>query len=476
MTVHYQVSLANEDKDFFCEEGDTLLRAGLRQGLGLAYECNVGACGSCKFDLVEGEVADLFPEAPGLRPKEREKGKRLACQCVPLSNCTIKIRGGPEYVSTFRPVRLDARCSSRLTVTPDMAIFSMSMLKKIIGLFSPARVATVAVIGQGVKFGVVRGKTILEAALQNGIDFPHECKVGTCGKCKYKLVNGRISELSSSAMALSGELYQSGHRLACQSIPKCDLDIEVETSLGRTAGFQECAAVILSQLQLAHDVMELTLVPEEPIAFQSGQYASIINQELGLERSYSFSDPQEEGGKLRFHIRHVPGGRFSSWLFAGDRTGSQLRVRGPYGQFHYHESDNAIVCVAGGTGLAPIKCILESMTVPQRQRDVFLFFGARQQRDLYCLEKIEALRSVWGGRFEFIPVLSEESADSDWAGRRGLVTEYLCEFLAGHSCEAYLCGPPPMVDAVEVELIKTGIPASSIYADRFYSQANGTQK
>ena len=126
MTDQYQISLAAGDTSFLCEEGDTLLRAGLRQGLGLAYECNVGACGSCKFDLLDGEVADLFPEAPGLRPKEREKGKRLACQCVPLSNCTIKIRSGPEYVSTIRPARINARCSSRLAVTPDMAIFSFA--------------------------------------------------------------------------------------------------------------------------------------------------------------------------------------------------------------------------------------------------------------------------------------------------------------------------------------------------------------
>lgn len=350
------------------------------------------------------------------------------------------------------------------------------MFKKFIEFLSPAREASVTVIGQAVKFDVVRGKTILEGALQGGIDFPHDCKVGTCGKCQYKLVSGKISELSSSAMGLRGDLYQSGYRLACQSIPKCNLDIEVDTPLGRTAGLEECGAVIRSQVMLAHDVIELTIVPEKSIVFQPGQYADIENQELCLVRSYSFSNPPKENGELSFHVRHVPDGQFSGWLFGGDRTGMPLRVRGPYGQFHLHEVGEVMVCVAGGTGLAPIKCILESMTVPQRQRDVFLFFGARQQRDLYCLEKIEALRKVWGGKFEFIPVLSEESADSDWAGRRGLVTEHLYEFLEGLSCEAYLCGPPPMVDAVEVELIKAGVPASSIYSDRFYSQANGPNR
>lgn len=126
MTAQFQISLAGGDESYPCTEGDTLLRAGLRQGLGLAYECNVGACGSCKFDLLEGEVHDLFSEAPGLRPKERERGKRLACQCVPLSDCTIKIRSGAEYASTVRPTRVRACCSSRVTVTPDMAIFTFT--------------------------------------------------------------------------------------------------------------------------------------------------------------------------------------------------------------------------------------------------------------------------------------------------------------------------------------------------------------
>ncbi|WP_141056723.1 2Fe-2S iron-sulfur cluster-binding protein [Tepidiphilus succinatimandens] len=345
------------------------------------------------------------------------------------------------------------------------------MFKKIIELFSPGKDAKVKVIGQGIEFNVDKGKTVLEGALNVGIDFPHDCKVGTCGKCKYKLINGKISELSSSAKALSGELYQSGYRLACQSIPKCDLDIEVDTPLSRSIKVQEYDAVIQSQLLLTHDIIELTIIPEKPIAFQPGQYADIINNELGVSRSYSFATPPKENGELKFHIRHVPGGKFSGWLFGGDRTGTHLRVRGPYGQFHYHESNDVMVCVAGGTGLAPIKCILESMTASQRQRDVFLFFGARRQKDLYCLEEIEALRKLWGGRFEFIPILSEEPHNSDWQGRRGMITEHLREFLSGLSCEGYLCGPPPMVDAVEAELIRIGVSPHSIYADRFYSQA-----
>jgi NAD(P)H-flavin reductase len=110
------------------------------------------------------------------------------------------------------------------------------------------------------------------------------------------------------------------------------------------------------------------------------------------------------------------------------------------------------------------------MTGAQRERDVFLFFGARQQRDLYCLDAIQALQREWGGRFELIPVLSEEPATSSWNGRRGMVTEHFQEFLQGQMCEGYLCGPPPMVDAAESELVRLGVAREYIYADRFYNR------
>jgi toluene monooxygenase electron transfer component len=126
MTESFRISLSGSETTYMANTGDTLLRAGLRQGLGLAYECNVGACGSCKFDLIAGEVDDLFPEASGLRPKEREKGKRLACQCVPRSDCTIKIRSGDEYLSAIPPARFKARLLDRRALTPDISLFTFA--------------------------------------------------------------------------------------------------------------------------------------------------------------------------------------------------------------------------------------------------------------------------------------------------------------------------------------------------------------
>ncbi|NMG55528.1 2Fe-2S iron-sulfur cluster-binding protein [Aromatoleum aromaticum] len=124
MTTSFDITVANAEASFNCAGNDTVLRAGLRAGFGLAYECNTGACGSCKFDLLEGEVHDLFPEATGLRQKERERGKRLACQCVPLSPCRIKMHTGAQYVSAIRPARFPVRFVEWRQITLDIAVIT----------------------------------------------------------------------------------------------------------------------------------------------------------------------------------------------------------------------------------------------------------------------------------------------------------------------------------------------------------------
>lgn len=148
MTDSFRISLAGSETAFDCATDDTLLRSALRQGLGLAYECNVGACGSCKFDLIEGEVEDLFPAASGLKEKERAKGKRLACQCRPLGDCKIKIRSGEEYVSAIPPARFKARFVGKTALTPDISLFTFATDKPAEFLAGQYAMLSVAALGQ----------------------------------------------------------------------------------------------------------------------------------------------------------------------------------------------------------------------------------------------------------------------------------------------------------------------------------------
>ncbi len=331
---------------------------------------------------------------------------------------------------------------------------------------------TVSVAGQGMVIEVARGKTLLEAALAQGVGFPHDCKVGTCGTCRYRLDDGKISELTSSAMGLSQEQFQAGYRLACQTLPRTDLTITLDTALERTHPVVEVGGRVASQAHLTHDIVELRVDLDEPIRFQPGQYAELLIDGVAAARSYSFANPPHaSNASVYFHVRLVPGGQFTGWLFAASRLGQAVTVRGPYGQFGLKPGAAPIVCIAGGSGLAPIKCMLEGASPEARRRPVVVLFGARTERDIYGLDAFEALRNAWEADLTFTPILSAEPAESSWTGRRGLVTDYIQTIPDIDHAQAYLCGPPPMVDAAESALLKAGLTPDRIFADRFFDKS-----
>lgn len=338
---------------------------------------------------------------------------------------------------------------------------------------------TASVADQGVFIEVARGKTLLEAALEQGLSFPHDCKVGTCGTCLYRLDGGKISELTSSAMGLTQEQFQAGYRLACQTLPKTDLTITLDTTLGRSHPVVQIGGRLASQIHLTHDIVELRVDLDEPIRFQPGQYAELLVDGVATARSYSFANPPHASNpSVHFHVRLVPGGQFTGWLFAASRLGQAVTVRGPYGQFGLKTEASPIVCIAGGSGLAPIKCMLEGASGEARRRPVAVLFGARTERDIYGMDAFEALKNAWESEMTFTPILSAEPVESSWAGLRGLVTDYIQTIPNINRAQAYLCGPPPMVDAAESALLKAGLTPDRIFADRFFdkSQAATSEK
>jgi NAD(P)H-flavin reductase/ferredoxin len=325
--------------------------------------------------------------------------------------------------------------------------------------------------------------TVLEAALRQGLPFPHSCRVGTCGTCRCRLVSGRVKELSDKAYVLSGEEIRAGYVLACQSLAKSDLEIELPAPLGdddaqpvvRTGG------TIAALRPLTHDIVELVVDVDQPVTYRAGQYAEIfvpgvVGDELRESRSYSFAHASgtERVSQVSFYVRHVPGGEFTSWLFQKAAPGQRLEGHGPYGDFWLRPGTAPLLCVAGGSGLAPIQAILEQAASEDVARDAALFFGARKREDLYALDAIVELANRWRGRFSFVPVLSAEPDDSDWPGERGFVTEAVRRSL-GRSIAAhhvYLCGPPPMVDAALSIVRDAGTPAEHVHFDKFLDRSH----
>lgn len=324
----------------------------------------------------------------------------------------------------------------------------------------------------GDEIEVTRHQTILAAGIENGLALPHGCRVGSCGACRCRLVEGKVKSLTDPTYILTAEELQDGYILACQAQPRSSIKV-VHDNYDPEASACSTSLVkgrIITTRYLTHDILKIGVRLDGRIQYQAGQYAEIFVPSINIKRNYSFSEAPERGGnqEVCFHVRHVPGGAFTDWLHSADRVGEEVRVSAPYGAFWLRSSERPILCIAGGSGMAPIKSLLECAVRGGCSRPVTYLFGARTQSDLYCLDEIHELRRRWKAPFSFIPVLSAEPLASDWSGERGYVTEILerqSSELLGH--EAYLCGPPGMIDLAISILRRMNVEANAIHYDKF---------
>lgn len=326
---------------------------------------------------------------------------------------------------------------------------------------------------------VKAGQNLLAAGLAAGLDWPHDCKVGSCGTCRCFLKRGKIRPLSDFSYVLTPDQLDQGAILACQTALKSDVVIEVRLDeVGKIAAVAR-EGTLSAVRRLTHDIVEMTITCDEPFpaGILAGQYAEIAYPGLSKPRSYSFAKApeNEKEREITFYVRLVPGGEFTEWLFGENREGTRLTVTGPHGSFHRHDKDVLMLCIAGGSGMSAIKAMLEAACNARVRRDAVFLFGARTQADIYCRDEIEYIRSNWHKdcNFEFEFVLSNEPDDSDWDGPRGFVTEHLYNnyIKPGRvdtaACQAYMCGPPPMIDAGIKALTEVGVGEESIFYDKF---------
>ena len=338
-------------------------------------------------------------------------------------------------------------------------------------------------IDENEPFLLEKKETILTAALRQNIDFPHSCRVGGCGSCKCKLLSGKVKELTEKAYLLSKEEINDGYILGCQSIPKDN--VVVELPINKQAR-QRVTGIITQQRQLTKDIYEVSIELESPIEYMPGQYSIVKPLTASFPpRAYSFAhapfssnkesviNNQVDSRRVSFFVRAIPNGNLSHWLVAPDSLQQQVELSGGQGHFYLRTSQEPLTCIAGGSGLAPIIALLEQGLSQKQKRPVVLLFGARKQLDLYYLKEIEQLANKWPTEFKFIPVLSDEPEVSNWTGRRGFVTNFLTEHVTNTS-EAYLCGPPPMIDTAIDLLEKQGVDKAKIFFDKFSDQTKNT--
>ena len=299
------------------------------------------------------------------------------------------------------------------------------------------------------------------------------------------MINGKIKPTSDYSYTLSKQELSDDYFLACQC--RLTMDSEVEVELGDLIRKppKKSNAKIISTNMLTSDIMSVVIKSNEDIKHDAlaGMWAELSIGGLDRPRSYSYANaPQNENSnEFTFFIRKVPGGKFTEWLFDPNRDKNEnVEINGPFGSFYLREKQTPIVCIAGGSGLAPIKSLLEDGVIKQVARDVVFLFGARTQSDLYCVEELNQIKNHWNKDyfFDFIPVLNMESQDSDWKGARGLVTDYFeDEYIKKKNLnisewQGYLCGPPPMVDFGAELLKKHGIKSDEIFYDKFTDSSN----
>ncbi len=328
----------------------------------------------------------------------------------------------------------------------------------------------------GHQFTVLPGETLLEAALREGVGLAYGCRNGVCGSCKGTVIAGDLDYGSYKETALKPEEKATGKALFCRAKPLSDMTLQAkEVSGAKDIVIKTLPCRVESLEKRADDVMivKIKLPATERLQFLAGQYIEFLLKD-GKTRSYSLATPPHDDALLELHIRHLPGGLFSDQVFSTLKARDILRLKGPLGSFFIREdSDKPMILVAGGTGFAPIKSMLEHAFATHMDREMVLYWGVRALKDLYMAE----LPLQWQREhphFTFIPVLSSPEATDQWQGRTGYVHEaVLADFADLSGYEVYACGAPVMVDSAHGAFTaQRGLTEDAFFADSFVYAAD----
>ena len=335
---------------------------------------------------------------------------------------------------------------------------------------SPAPARTVRLEPSGHTFTVNPGETLLEAAFRQGIGLPYGCRNGACGACKGILRAGELEYGEYQERALHPSERAAGKALTCCTHPLGDIVFEVREIGGAKDLAIRTMPCRVERIERPADdvaILHLKLPTGERLQFLAGQYIDILLKD-GKRRSFSLANAPHDDQFLQLHVRRTPGGAFSDYVFEQMKERTILRFEGPLGTFFLREdSDKPIVFVAGGTGFAPIKAIIEHAFHHEMDRPMVLYRGVRSRKDLYLAE----LAAQWQAahpQFSYVPVLSDPLPEDAWQGRTGLVHQAVLEdfpSLAGY--QVYACGAPAMTDIAK----KTFVEEKALPEDEFYCDA-----
>jgi propane monooxygenase reductase subunit len=331
----------------------------------------------------------------------------------------------------------------------------------------------------GIEIEVDEDQTILRGAAEQGIMLMHGCKEGQCASCKSFILDGDDVEHDRySTFALPDFEKEEGYTLLCRAHAYEDLTIELlnydEEMIRSGLPIQQAVVEVVSKDRVTHDMVHLKVRMVEPtgLKFFPGQYVDFrvpgVDDEEAATRSFSMANTSTaDGGLLEFVIKIYPDGLFSTFLDTKVEVGDRLDVTGPFGVFTLRDAPTAdIVFLGGGAGMAPILALLRTMAERGIERKATFYYGARRRKDL-CFEKELTALTETMPDFRYVPALSEPD-DDDWDGEVGLITDVVRRLESDMShADAYVCGPPPMVEAALELLPALGVADKRIFYDKF---------
>jgi Na+-transporting NADH:ubiquinone oxidoreductase subunit F len=333
-------------------------------------------------------------------------------------------------------------------------------------------------INQGSKnLDVKGGANMLVTLAENGIYIPSACGGrGSCGECKVKVNSDVGPHLPTELPYLDEKQMEQNIRLSCQIKLKANVEIDVPEYL---FNIKKYSGTIERIRDVTHDIKEVYVsLGDEEISFRAGQYGQFEAPPYDkikerTQRAYSMSSMPSDKNHAEFLIRLVPGGIVTTYVHERLKEGDSINIVGPFGDFYVRDTEATMICVAGGSGMAPFKSIfyqgIENGLFDKR--DVWYFFGARTEKDMFYLDELRELDSKYE-RFHFVPALSEPEPGTDWQGATGLITEVLDNYLKEKIStevpkEGYLCGSPGMLDACMSVMHDNDMAEETIYFDKF---------
>ena len=336
----------------------------------------------------------------------------------------------------------------------------------------------------GIEIEVGEEQTILRAAFEQGVMLMHGCKEGQCSSCKSFVLDGDDIELEKySTFALPDYELEEGYTLLCRAHAYEDVTIELlhydEDMIRSGLPITDTAAEVVANDPVTHDMRHLVLRLDEATDFKffPGQYVDFKVPGHDATRSFSMANiSSRESGQLEFVIKIYPDGLFSHFLDTQLAIGDRLDISGPYGMFTLREGENDLVFVGGGAGMAPILSLLRSMSERGIGRKATYYYGARGRKDLCFEEELRGLEESLPS-FRYVPALSEPAEGDEWDGEVGLITDVVKRHESDlKSVHAYVCGPPPMVEAALPLLEILGVPENRIYYDKFTTTGDPSEQ